>query len=776
MTLEIGILFAILIAMAYLFFTEKLPVDLTAFIGLAILVLGGFLAPEEAYTGFASPAVITMLSIFFVSAAMLHTGVADMVGARVHQYIGSKEVPLIVAIMMVGGILSAFMNNIAACAVLLPAVASISKKAGVSPSRLFMPLSFGSILGGTTTLVGTPPNILAGELLRENGLEPFQLFDYTPLGVMLLVLGVVFMATIGRRLLPERDADASLGEKRDLSRVYDLEENLLSIRIPAGSDMDGVSLRESQLGRTLGGQVVGIVRQGKKKLAPRGETALRGGDVLMIKGRPSDVEELLRVQGVEIGSAKVATLASASEKVSGIWAKVAGQSPLVGKTIRETRFRRDYGAVVVALRRDEELIQDVIDVPFQPGDEIFALGTNEQLEQMALRPELEEARLGSEIFQELEGYLYLLRIPSGSELAGRSVASSRMGELVRLTVLGIVREDETLLPVEPDEVIQADDELIVTGQPDLIQNLLGLGSVELRRDVTESGIESGEVGIEEATVAPRSSSAGKSLRELNFRDRFGLQVLAVWREGRAIHEGLADLPLRFGDALLLQGPWSKIRLFGADPDWVVLAPSAQEPRRTNKAIFTVLALLVMIAFVVTGFQPIYVAAFVAAIICVLSGAITMQEAYRAVEWRAIFLVAAILPVGIAMERTGAAELLSDSVTELAGPYGAYAVMAGLFTLSSALSQCLDGAPAVVLLTPVVLQAAEELGLSPYPLMMGVSLAASAAFMTPFSHKANLLVMGAGGYRVMDYFRVGTVLTIVLLILLVVLVPVFFPLH
>jgi di/tricarboxylate transporter len=182
----------------------------------------------------------------------------------------------------------------------------------------------------------------------------------------------------------------------------------------------------------------------------------------------------------------------------------------------------------------------------------------------------------------------------------------------------------------------------------------------------------------------------------------------------------------------------------------------------------------MVGMVVSGFQPIHVAAFTAASVAVLFRALSMQEAYRSIEWRVIFLVAAVLPVGIAMERTGAAMLLANVVTGVAGPFGPYAILASLILLSSILSQGLDGAPAVVLLTPVALQAASGLGLSPYPIMMGVSLAASAAFMTPFSHKANLLVMGAGGYRAMDYVRVGTPLTIVILVLLVFLVPVFFP--
>ena len=182
----------------------------------------------------------------------------------------------------------------------------------------------------------------------------------------------------------------------------------------------------------------------------------------------------------------------------------------------------------------------------------------------------------------------------------------------------------------------------------------------------------------------------------------------------------------------------------------------------------------MVILVVAGVFPIHVAAFFAATLVVLTRALKMREAYEAVEWRAIFLVAAILPVGVAMQRTGAAQLLADTVASTAGTMGPYAVLVALMVLSSLLSQGLDGAPTVVILGPVVVGTAEQLGLSPYPLMMGVGLAASAAFMTPFSHKANLLVMGAGGYRAMDYVKVGTPLTIVVLAILAIMIPLLMP--
>lgn len=778
MTVEIGILFAILTGMAYLFFTEKLPVDLTAFIGLVVLILGRYLTTDEAFIGFSSPAVITMFSVFFISAGLLHTGVADMVGTRVHRLIGNRETPLLIAIMLVAGVLSAFMNNIAAAAVLLPAVASIAKKTGISPSRLFMPLSFGAILGGTTTLVGTPPNILAAGLLRDRGLEPFSLFDFTPLGLVLLGVGTLYMATIGKRLLPTRNISDAAAQQGDLVRAYQLSDTLFSIRIPASSRLAGVTLQEAQLGTALGVQVVSIIRGGRKQLAPEAGAVIDGGDVLLVKGKFEDVQELFRIQGLEIGDAKPGDLATAMGSVSAIAACIRKGSSCVGRTLRSLRFRKHFGVIVVGIRRggvpvDRALGAEVL----AEGDEIVAMGSYQKLEgMMAMHDDFEITTTGSSVFDQIEGRISVLRVPEQSALAGATLAESRMGELVGLTVIGISRGEETILAASPDEKIRPGDRLLVAGEEGRIRGLLDMGEVQIEQDAGQDDIESDDVGIVEAIVAPRSQAAGRTLAEMNFREKHGLQALALWREGSPLHTRLGSRVLRFGDALLLQGPWNKIQILGADRDFVVLSPQAQEPRRTKKAPFALGALGLMIACVMTGFLPIHAAAFMAGVVVVLSGAITMEEAYRAVEWRAVFLVAAVLPVGIAMERTGAALLMAGAVTSVAGPLGPYAVLAGLFVLSSVLSQALDGAPAVVLLTPVALLTAEQLGMSPYTIMMGISLAASAAFMTPFSHKANLLVMGAGGYKVTDYLKVGTPLTIVLIALLVLLTPIFFPIH
>lgn len=776
MTPQIGFLFALLAVMVYLFLTEKLPVDLTAFLGLATLIFAGYLTPSEAFTGFSSPAVITMLAVFIVGAALLETGVADIIGGRIHAIVGSSELRLIAVLMVTCGALSAFMNNIAATAVLMPAVATIARRAGLAPSRLFMPLAFGAILGGTTTLVGTPPNILAAQMLAERQLEPFSLFDFTPIGLAILALGVVFMLTLGRKLLPVREHHGPAAvTSRDLSQVYQLEEHLFSIRLPDDSPLDGLTLAQTRLGNTLGVKVLTILRGPRQRLIARGDSVLRAGDVLFVDSRATDLGELLRMQKLEVEEIRVGELPTPVRGVGGVRARLVAESPLNGRTLRELKFRDRFGLVVVGVRRGDQLQRiDLGDWVLEPGDEVFALGSRDRLETLARHPDFETLELGLTAIRDLVGELHLLRLPEDSPLIGESIGTSRLGELVGLTVAGLIREEETRLAVSPNEVLQAGDRLLIGGDPQRLLTLAELGEVRLEREAEKALLESEEIGMVEAALAPRSAAIGRTLADLDFRSRYGLLALALWREGRPQQVDFSHVPLRLGDALLLHGPREKIRRLAAEPDFVVLSQADQAPRRLSKAKWAFAALLLMVVLVVSGAQPIHVAAFTAAALAILFGALTMQEAYRAIEWKAIFLVAAVLPVGMAMERTGAAMFLADGVTRLAGPFGNHATLAALVVLASLLSQGLDGAPAVVLLAPVVINTADSLGVSPYPLMMGVSLAASAAFMTPFSHKANLLVMGAGGYRSSDYLRVGTPLTLLLFVLLVLLVPVFFP--
>lgn len=775
MTPEIAFLFAILAVMVFLFLTEKLPVELTAFAGLAVLALAGYIEPDEAFQGFSSPAVITMLSVFFVSAALLHTGVADSAARGIHRVVGSRERLLIVFLMLVAGALSAFMNNVAATAVLMPAVAALSHEADLAPSRLYMPLAFGAILGGTTTLVGTPPNLLTAQVVSEQGgIEPLGLFDFTPFGLALLFAGVIYMLTIGQWLLPEGGMTSQGSPQGDLTQIYRLRERLFSIHVPSGSPLDGTTLRQARLGTALRIKVVAVLRGGEKELAPSPDFEIYGGDRLLVEGRFSDVEHLAGVQGLEMADSRTTSLREASGIFTGLVVRITEGNRAVGRTVQSLRVRERFGVLVAAIWRDGEVVHDRPGgLPLRVGDEVLLIGRREQIEMVAASPQTDVVEIGRTAVGRLEGVAFELSVGAGSTMVGKTLRDSRMGELVGITVIGVVR-DGGLITVAPEDELEAGDRLLVTGESTRIASLVDVGEVEVEEEAPEAAIESESVSVVEVVVAPRSSIAGGTLAELDFRERYGLQALAIWRDGEPVHEGLADLTLGIGDALLLQGPAAKAQLLVADPDFLVLTPGLEEARRAHKAPFALAGLGMMVFLVVAGLFPIQVAAFAAAVFVVLSGALTMDEAYRAIEWRAIFLVAAVLPVGVAMERSGAAALIADGVVNTAGELGPMAVLVSLLVLSSALSQGLDGAPTVVLLAPVVFLLAEQLQISPRPLMMGVGLAASAAFLTPFSHKANLLVMGAGGYRVGDFVRVGSLLTVIVLGLLALLIPLLLP--
>jgi di/tricarboxylate transporter len=511
MTLEIGFLFALLVVMVALFLTEKLPVDLTAFAGLVVLVFAGYVKPEEAFAGFSSNAVITMLSVFFVSAALQYTGVASVMGAQIHRIVGSREVPLIIAIMLVAGVLSAFMNNIAAAAVLMPAVASLARQAGVAPARLMMPLAFGSILGGTTTLVGTPPNLLTAEVLAEQGLNPFALFDFTPYGLALLGAGVLYMITLGRRLLPSVSASMADTERADLASVYRIEERLFSLQIPQGSPLAGQSLSESRLGEVLGVQVVAIDRQGEEHLVPEASEMIRAGDHLVVQGRRTELEARLDFQDLEVGELGSVSAGYASSTVSGIVVRLREGSPLLGRSLRELGFRRRLRVAVAGIWRGGERIEENLgDHSLQPGDEILALGELDWVNELAARVDLEVVVEGTDALQRLESALFALGVPQGSQLAGATIAATQLRERFDLTIVGFIRGGDAGLVISPEDTIHAGDQLLVTGRPARILQLLQVGHLEVTEDIPRRALESDDVGLVEAVVAPRSAATGRS--------------------------------------------------------------------------------------------------------------------------------------------------------------------------------------------------------------------------------------------------------------------------
>jgi len=279
----------------------------------------------------------------------------------------------------------------------------------------------------------------------------------------------------------------------------------------------------------------------------------------------------------------------------------------------------------------------------------------------------------------------------------------------------------------------------------------------------------------EVLLAPRSRLIGETLTDIQFREKFNLSVLAILRDGRPRRTGLAELPLRFGDTLLVQGPRQNLRILQREPDFVVLSDLQTAPAiRAHKAPVAGLLLLAMLVPVVLGWLPIAASALLAGLLMVLTKCLTMDEAYSSIEWKAVFLVAGTLPLGIAMEKTGTAEFLAGFLVDAVGDLGPMALLAGFYVLTNLLTQFMSNAASTVLIAPIAIGAAQQIGSDPHALLMAVAIAASAGFLTPVAHQSNVLVMGPGGYRFADYFKVGLPLNLLTFVVTSLLVPLLWP--
>jgi di/tricarboxylate transporter len=779
MSLEIVATLVILGVAVVLFVSERLRVDLVALIVLGSLALTGLVTPEEALSGFSNPAVITVWAVFILSAALSRTGVANVVGHQVLRLAGQGEVRLLIVIMAAAGIMSAFMNNVGVAALLLPVVMDIARRTGRAPSRLLMPLAFGALLGGLTTLIGTPPNILAADALAEAGLRPFELFDFAPVGAVIMVAGIAYMALVGRFILPVRDiAAASRNGSEALGETYGLEERIFVLALPPDTPLAGKSLVESRLGTALGLNVIAIMRNGETQLAPPPEATLEGSDRLLVEGKPERLASLRGQQYLTVEEEQFGVEQLTSTTVRLAEVALSPHSSYVGQTLHQIGFRHHFGANVLAIWQEGQLRRtDLQDIPLRWGDTLLVQGTAEQLERLSNATDflVSDARVSSAY--RLNERLVALHIPPESTLAGQTLLESRLGDAFDLIVLGIIRDGETELMPPPSATLAAGDTLLVEGRREELKTLRGLQSLLIEQSAQPAlaELETARVGMVEAVLSPHTTLVGKTLRQLHFRDKYRLNVLAIWRSGRAYRSNLRDIELRFGDALLLFGRRDRLSLLADDNDFIVLEEALQEPLRLEKAPLAAMLMGAVIFTVLIGWLPIAIAAVAGATLMVLTGCLTMEEAYRHIQWNAVFLIAGMLPLGIAMANSGAAELIAGRVVAAVGPFGPYALLAAIFLLATLASQVMPNAVVAVLLAPIALSTAASLDLSPYALVMVIAIAASASFLSPVGHPANVLIMGPGGYRFGDYIRVGLPLTLIVLAVTLLVLPLVWPL-
>lgn len=603
METSLTITFVILAAALILFLTDILPADLVALLVVVALGVTGVLTPAEAFSGFSRSAVITIIAIFVLTEGLQRTGVTDQVGNVLLKVGGQSESRLIVTVMIAGSFLSLFMNNIAAAAVLLPAVSGAASKVSISKSRLLMPLAFATILGGMATLL-TTTNIIVNSLLHDNGVEGYRISDFLPVGSILVIAGIAFMTLIGRRLLPsesqvERTQAPNATGSSDLVEAYGLGRNLFRARLPENSSLIGKTLAESHLREDYDVSVVAIERDDKRIFALSPETKIRSRDILVMEGDEQD-------------------------------------------------FRK----------------------------------------------------------RDVQPYVEFLPTPEWKE----------------------------------------------------------------------SDLESQIVEVVEAMIAPRSRLIGKTLRESHFREKYGMSVLAIWRGEEEIFFELADVPLDFGDALLLQGTRDKLAVLAADPDLILLVSKGETAITVpNKGLAAIMIFAATLGFAIafpdlTG--PIMLGGGLA---MMLTGIISTEEAYSAIGWKSVFLVAGMLPMGVALIKTNAASLIASDINQALAGYAPIVMLGGMVLFSLIFTQAINGAVAAAVIGPIAIKVAQQTGINPRSMVMGVAMACSMAFITPLGHAVNILVMSPGGYKFRDYVKVGLPMTAILFVVVMIFLPIFWPL-
>ncbi len=594
MTTEIALTLGIIVCALIIFGTEKLRVDVVALLVLLTIGLTGLIGPKEVFAGFSNSAVITVWAVYIVSGGLFKTGVADVLGKFIYRLSGANEMRLITVIMLTCGIMSAFMNNVGATAMLMPAVVSVAKQTKIPVSKLMIPLSFSSLMGGGLTLIGTPANILATNIVKDNGLPTFGFFDFTLIGAAVFATGILYMVFVGRHLLPVRQA---------------------------------------------------------------------------------------------------------------------------------------------------------------PGE--------------------------AEVENQLRKYISEVRVLPNGNLAGQTLLESKLGEEYDLTAIALVRGNTTITILERDSMIEPDDILLLEGSADsLLRARDDLGLVTANESKRLEDVESldiSEMDLVEATLAPRSSMVNRSLQSLNFRERYGFTVLAIRRHGEIITDRLRSVQLQFGDDLLLQGPRHRLPTLQEKNDFLVLEPLKIPESRTRKMPIAVGLMLLMIGLVITGVLDIAIAFVAGAVGMVITKCLSMDEAYESIDWRTVFLVAGMLPLGAAMESTGTARYIADLMLDAIGDIGPVAALGGIYLLAALITQPMSNAAAMVLVVPIALDTAMSLGANHLTFTLAVVIGAVTSFLTPVGHKANVLVFGPGGYKFFDYARVGALLTICIFIVTMIALPVLFPL-
>ena len=609
---------AILVIASAFFMMGKIRSDLVALSSLLLLVLFGILSPEEALSGFSNSVVVMMIGLFVVGGAIFQTGLAKMISNKLLKLAGKSELKLFVLVVLATSFIGAFVSNTGTVALMLPIVVSMAMSANINSSRLLMPLAFSSSLGGMMTLIGTPPNLIINGELIKNGFPSLTFFSFTPVGLVALAVGLLYLIPVSKRFLNKTDPHQE--NKKDGKSLSDL--------------MD-----EYQLSKDIH-----LVMIGKN-------------------------------------------------------------APFVGKTLLESHISEKYEVNVTEILR--------------------------------------KPSLNSSIFQN-----------PNRELAQ---ASTILNEGDILFVQGDIRKIEAMAWEKSLRLIE--DKF--TSQEELMN--------------------SQKHGIAEVLITSTSRLVNLPIKKSKFREQFSLNILGMQRNETYILKNLKDQRIHSGDILLVQGSWKNIaRLNDQHRHLIVLGQPLKEASKvtlTHKAPIAAIIMLLMVVSMMFDFIPIQpvTAVLVASLLMVFSGALpNVEAAYKTINWESVVLIAAMLPMALALEKTGASAWVSEMLVGKLGGYNPYILLASIYFTTSLLTMFISNTATAILIAPIAMSAAIGMGINPLPLLIAVSVGASMCFASPFSTPPNALVMSAGRYTFMDYVKVGLPLQILMGIVMILVLPILFP--
>lgn len=607
MTPDALFVFGVLAIVVILFASDRLRPDIVAILIIPALVLGDILPTKEAVAGFGDPLVLLIAGLFIVGEGLVRTGVANQVGLSITKLAGNSETRLLILLMLAVAGLGAFMSSTGVVAIFIPVILGITSRLNISPSRLMMPMAFAALFSGMLTLIATPPNLVINQALSLAGLHPFSFFDITPIGLIALAVGIIYMLVIGLRLLPASELSAITSGQRqtlmELAERYYLTDQLHRLRVDPNS-------------------------------------------------------------------------------------------PLIGQTIQQAQLRTRYGVTIVGIGRIEHYKELVFPAlsgsAFCAADALYIIAPEKEISNICLEE-------------------HLTRL---------LIAESQQQSLIK------------------------------------------------------------ELGLAEVLLPPESQIIGKTLRDANFRTQYALGVLGIRRSGKALLGNLSMEKLQFGDTLLVAGSWKNISLLQSDQrHFLVLnlpAELSDVAPAYRQAPFAIAILLIMVLAMAFGVVDNTIAVFLAALAMGLFRCVRMDEAYNSINWPTIVIIAGLLPLAKALDKTGGVTLIANSLANTVGGFPPEVMLVSIFILAALIGMFISNTATALLVAPIAIAAAQKLGVSPYPFAMTVAIAASAAFTTPVSSPVNTLVLAPGGYRFGDFMRVGTPLLIITMALTLLIVPLFFP--